>query len=454
MATATTVIEMPATRPTQQTALDDSNGSVPAADTSGPIQITLDPFGQANGQAVEAWERWDRPRINTYRLAAIFFAFLVFGMNDGSYGALVPYIEQDYHLSYIVTSLVFLSPFAGYTVAALCSDRLHMFLGRRGIAVLAPSCKVISYGVIAAHPPYPVVVVILALTGLGNGLLDAAWNAWIGTLAQTNQLLGILHGFYGLGATISPLISTSMITQGHLGWWNFFYIMTGLSALEILLGTWAFWTETGAKYVDVNRTDGAEKGMTRKALKKKVTWICASFLLCYVGLEVSLGGWIVNFMIRVRKGEPFPAGMTATGFWLGLTVGRVVLGFITPKIGERIAVSAYLVIAVGCELVFWLVPQFIVSAVAVALVGFFTGPIFPSTIIAVTKLLPAEMHVAAIGFSAAVGGSGAALLPFAVGAIAQAKGPATLQPIVLALLAVLLAIWLTLPRMPKRLHEA
>lgn len=124
---------------------------------------------------------------------------------------------------------------------------------------------------------------------------------------------------------------------------------------------------------------------------------------------VSLGGWIVNFMIRVRKAQPFPSGMTATGFWLGLTVGRVVLGFITPMIGERIAVSAYLVVAVGCELVFWLVPQFIVSAVAVALVGFFTGPIFPSTIIAVTKLLPSEMHVAAIGFSAAVGGSGAAL---------------------------------------------
>ncbi|KAI4104512.1 MAG: hypothetical protein LQ339_003815 [Xanthoria mediterranea] len=448
MATATTVIEMPATPTNQHTSVEISNGS------SASTQIPLEPFAQANGQVVQAWERWNRPRINTYRLAAIFFAFLVFGMNDGSYGALVPYIEQDYHLSYIVTSLVFLSPFAGYTVAALFSDRLHLFVGRRGIAIIAPSCKVISYAVIAAHPPYPAVVAILAITGLGNGLLDAAWNAWIGTLAQTNQLLGLLHGFYGLGATISPLISTSMITQGHLGWWTFFYIMTGLSALEILTGTWAFWSETGAKYIDVNRTDGADKGMTRKALKQKVTWICASFLLCYVGLEVSLGGWIVNFMIRVRKAQPFPSGMTATGFWLGLTVGRVVLGFITPMIGERIAVSAYLVVAVGCELVFWLVPQFIVSAVAVALVGFFTGPIFPSTIIAVTKLLPSEMHVAAIGFSAAVGGSGAALLPFAVGAIAQAKGPATLQPIVLALIAVLLGIWLTLPRMPKRLHEA
>lgn len=93
MTTATTVIEMPVTRPTQQTALDDSNGPVPAADRSGPTQITLDPFGQVDGQAVEAWERWNRPRINSYRLAAIFFAFLVFGMNDGSYGALVPYVR-------------------------------------------------------------------------------------------------------------------------------------------------------------------------------------------------------------------------------------------------------------------------------------------------------------------------------------------------------------------------
>ena len=95
MATATTVIEMPVTRPTQQIALNDSNGPMPTADRSGPTQITLDPFGQVDGQAVEAWERWNRPRINSYRLGAIFFAFLVFGMNDGSYGALVPYVRPN-----------------------------------------------------------------------------------------------------------------------------------------------------------------------------------------------------------------------------------------------------------------------------------------------------------------------------------------------------------------------
>ena len=157
-------------------------------------------------------------------------------------------------------------------------------------------------------------------------------------------------------------------------------------------------------------------------------------------------------MIRVRHGHPFPSGMTATGFWLGLTMGRLILGFITPKIGEGRAIIIYILLAIGLQLIFWLVPQFIVSAVAVALVGFFIGPLFPSGVVAATKLLPSELHVAAIGFSAAFGGGGAAVLPFAVGAIAQAKGVSTLQPIILALLVVLGGIWLCLPRIPKHLH--
>ena len=463
MATATTVIEM-APLPSVQ-------------DKPIPLQTpTLEISRPVTSHVVETKQRWNRPRINTYRLAATYFAFIVFGMNDGSYGALVPYvchqlsseplhislntdirflkIEADYGLSYTVTSLVFLSPFAGYTFSAFFSDRLHRLGGRRGIAVLAPASKLVAYVVIATHPPYPAVVTILAVAGLGNGLVDAAWNAWIGTLDHTNQLLGLLHGCYGLGATISPLIATSMITKGHLGWWTFYYIMIGMVTLEICAGTWAFWKETGLKYRDDNsNADSDEKGKTRLALKQKVTWICAIFLLVYVGTEVSLGGWIVTFMIRVRHGQPFASGMTATGFWLGFTVGRVTLGFITPMIGERLAVAIYIICSLGLELLFWLVPQFIVSAVAISLVGFFIGPLFPSALIMAMKLLPQDLHVAAIGFAAAFGGGGAAVLPFAVGAIANARGVQTLQPIVLALLAILLGIWLSLPRIPKHLHE-
>lgn len=104
----------------------------------------------------------------------------------------------------------------------------------------------------------------------------------------------------------------------------------------------------------------------------------------------------------------------------------------------------------GMELLFWLVPQFYVSAVAVGFVGFFLGPLFPAAVVAATKLLPRHLHVGAIGFAAAFGGSGAAILPFAVGAIAQAKGVQVLQPIVLALLGTILLLWLGLPRIDKK----
>jgi fucose permease len=106
----------------------------------------------------------------------------------------------------------------------------------------------------------------------------------------------------------------------------------------------------------------------------------------------------------------------------------------------------------GLELLFWLVPQFYVSAVAVAFQGFFLGPLFPASVVQATKILPKHLHVFAIGFAAACGGAGASAFPFAVGAIAQStsKGVQVLQPIVMALFATLLVLWLCLPTVVKK----
>ena len=99
----------------------------------------------------------------------------------------------------------------------------------------------------------------------------------------------------------------------------------------------------------------------------------------------------------------------------------------------------------GLELCFWLIPSFAASAVFAGWLGFFLGPLFPAAIVVATKLLPSRLHVSAIGFAAAFGGGGAALLPFAVGAIAEAKGVQVLQPIILAFLALILGLWCILP---------
>jgi len=110
----------------------------------------------------------------------------------------------------------------------------------------------------------------------------------------------------------------------------------------------------------------------------------------------------------------------------------------------------YLTLAIVFHLLFWLIPNFLASAVFVSLVGFWLAPLFPAAIVAATALLPKHLHVSAIGFAAAVGGGGAAVFPFAVGAIAQKAGVSVLMPIALALLVVDLGLWLGLPRQGGR----
>jgi len=133
-----------------------------------------------------------------------------------------------------------------------------------------------------------------------------------------------------------------------------------------------------------------------------------------------------------------------------MTVGRLFLSFLTSRLGEFYSVLLYLFLAVILELVFWLVPSLITSAIAVALLGMVMGPMFPTAIVLVTKLLPRSLHVGTIGFGTAFGGSGGAVFPFLVGAIAQRKGVKTLQPIILALLVVIAGLWVCMPRNGKK----
>ncbi|KAJ5541868.1 Major facilitator superfamily domain general substrate transporter [Penicillium sp. DV-2018c] len=413
----------------------------------------------ATSGAFPVVEKWADPRINIYRTFATFWCFLVMGANDAAYGALIPYLGSYYHLSYTIVSLLFLSPLVGYTAAAFLNHRIHYTLGQRGVAIIGPGCHLVAYVVSCVHPPYPVLVVAFIFAGLANGLEDAAWNAWIGNMANANELLGVLHGIYGVGAVVSPLVATSMIVKGGLPWYYFYYVMVGCAVVELVVSGACFWKSTAENYRASNTAPAGEgkKGGLRDALftrsAARVTWLCALFLLGYVGVEVALGGWIVTFMIRIRQGSAFASGMTATGFWLGITVGRIILGFITPRVGEKVAIAAYIIASMAFGLVLWLVPQFYASAVAVSFQGFFLGPLFPGAVVTVTKLLPRHLHVPSIGFVAAFGGSGAAILPFAVGVLAQAKGVKVLQPFIIALSGAILITWLGLPRASKIRNE-
>lgn len=394
----------------------------------------------------EKQESWNNPPINTSRFLSTNLSFMIMGMNDACIGALIPYMLTYYDISYAAISLLFVVPTAGYIAAAITNHTIHHAVGQRGIAILGATCRIIAYIPLALHPPFAILPFVMILTGLGNGLNNGAWNAWVGGLSHSNELLGLLHGAYGFGGIIAPLIASAMIVKLNQPWYAYYYIMIALSILEMFLSTSSFWTSTGAAFRDKHRSrDGRPPVTYREVLRSPVPWIAAMFIFAYSGVEVSLGGWTPTFMIKIRHAEPFVAGITATLFWSGLTFGRVTLGFFTGRIGEKLTVLVYIIACAVFQLIFWLIPVIVSSIISVFCLGFFLGPLFPAMIVTISKLLPADRHVAAIGLCSAIGGGGAAFLPFVAGSLAEEFGVQILQPFVLFQLCLVAVIWLVFP---------
>ena len=89
---------------------------------------------------------------------------------------------------------------------------------------------------------------------------------------------------------------------------------------------------------------------------------------------LSVGGWVVTYMMSVRHGAPLASAIVSTGFWIGITLGRVFLAFVIPMLGECLAVWIYLLCIIVLEILFWRLSNFVVSAVMVAFLGFFMAP--------------------------------------------------------------------------------
>jgi fucose permease len=121
----------------------------------------------------------------------------------------------------------------------------------------------------------------------------------------------------------------------------------GMSIIELVSLTWSFWNATDLGHRSTPNESEAERENTLTAAlfrmpAARVSWLCAFLMFCYVGIENALGGWIVLFMATARGGEAFESGLTATWFWLGLALGRIVLGFATPRLGVKIALTVSL----------------------------------------------------------------------------------------------------------------
>jgi fucose permease len=163
-----------------------------------------------------------------------------------------------------------------------------------------------------------------------------------------------------------------------------------------------------------------------------------------------IAAWIPTFLLRLRHTTPLLASLFVSAFWAGMALGRILLGPLTDRTGERLSVSLYLLLALLAHLLFSLTPSTALSLLSITALGFFLGPLFPTGIVMITRLMPRELHVGAVATVAAVGQVGGALFPFGVGVMAERWGIQALRPVVFGLLGVALGAWWCFPRLPGR----
>ena len=169
----------------------------------------------------------------------------------------------------------------------------------------------------------------------------------------------------------------------------------------------------------------------------------AAMLLVYVGLELGVGNWGFSYLVQARGLSRTLAGYSVSGFWLGLTAGRFLISPIANRVGMSTGGMMYACLAgiTATATLGWLSPTAAATSAALVALGFFLGPVFPTTMAIAPQLTTPELAPTAIGVLNAGSTIGGAALPWVAGAIAQATGIWTLMPYTVALAVVQIAVW-------------
>ena len=371
-------------------------------------------------------------------LALAFLAFIFIGMNDGVGGVLLPSLEQHYGLDKGGVSGLFFSGSIGYLLAALSSGPLTRLLGQRRFLTLGSGCLVFGMGLAMLAPPWPLLLAAMAVVGLGMAVVDAGLNTYVAGLPNNSARLNDLHAFYGGGALVGPLLASGLLAVG--AGWNTVYGVLAVCAL-LLVGGFAVIFPTTPAAPAPSASAPREGNVLRATLRLPMVWLGAALLAVYVGLEVSVGSWAYSVLTESRGVAPGLAGALVSGYWLGLTAGRVVLGRVAGRWGNGPVIAGSLGGTVLGLLVWGLAPGTAAAGLGLLVAGFSLGPIFPTMIALAATFVPSRLLPSAIGFMASMGAGGASLFPWLAGQLAARLGLPAISAYALALSLVLLAVW-------------
>ena len=363
-------------------------------------------------------------------------AFVQIGLTAGAGGVLLPAQITDYGVGRAAIGVCFFTFAAGFILASFSAGAALSRFGIRFTLVAGAVAVVVAGLGVAARPPFVVFLALQSVVGYGTGLLESALNAHIASLQGAATLLNLLHAFFGVGALGGPLLAAWML--GAVSW-PVVWLVLGLLGVPLAVG---FAVTYPARAVSRPPSAGRQ-GLLIEALRQPAVVLAAVFLSVYVGLEQSMGNWGYSLLVGTRGMSPLVAGYAASGFWLGLTAGRFLIGPIAARSGRTPTEMSFAClggVAAMLALV-WSVPTAVTAFCGLVLLGAFLGPVFPTTMALASTWTSARLVPTSIGVVNGFSVVGGALIPWLAGAVAQGLGIWTLLPFCLVLALLQLAVW-------------
>ncbi|CAE6452798.1 unnamed protein product [Rhizoctonia solani] len=356
----------------------------------------------------------------------------------------------QFMIGFMIVSMLFVSACCGYIIGAIAVIYFTDKFGFGRVLIGGSLFQIVAYSILSTTPPFPAMCVALTINGIGMSLQNAQTSSLVISLTRNpGTKMGMMHAAYGAGACVSPLIATQFSQMPR---WSFYFLVSlGLAVSNTVSQSLVFGFRTLPEMLTsfgipevVHTADSTQTSKYRQILNIKVIYVLAFFALLYVGTEVTIGGWIVTFLIENRGGGS-SSGYVSSGFFAGLMLGRLVLLWVNQKLGERRAVYLYSCLIIGLEFVVWFTPSLVLNAVAISIVGLLLG------YAAILRgFVPAWLLTGAISWIASSGMSGSAIFPFITGVIAQKHGVQVLQPLIVGLLGTMVVIWALIPRVGKK----
>jgi len=360
-------------------------------------------------------------------LALNFLAFVTLGLPDGLLGVAWPSLRASFGLPLDALAPLLASFMAGYVVSSFAAGPVldQWNVGK----LLAASCLLtgLSLSGYAAATSWPIVIAVAGLGGIGAGAIDAGVNAYVAT-HHGPRMLNWMHAAYGIGAACGPMVMTSVLVSGRSWQCGYAIVAAGQLVLAIAFAaSRSIWPPSARS--DVRLASGHPP--IADTLGLATTWVGVAAFFSYTGLEAIAGVWAYSVLTSVRGLSMAHAGFGVSLYWTGLTVGRIVFGFVVDRASlATLLRGALLLVIVGAALICFSRSAY--SAVlAFALLGLGAGPIFPSFMSDTPRRVGESHATNAIGFQVAAAALGQALLPSAVGYLAQSYGLTIVAPVLL-----------------------